>query len=115
VESGHLVFPLWWSSAKRDKAGAVAESAKFLVPVGAHFYKRGDYDSHCLLGPVFIRTRSEKEKCVRYDAFFPLFSMTRGETRSGGHLFPLAGWDNPILTPSEVMALDPRPSLIIYQ
>lgn len=29
--------------------------------------------------------------------------------------FPLAGWDNPILSPAEVMALDPRPSLIIYQ
>jgi len=29
--------------------------------------------------------------------------------------FPLAGYDNPILAPSEVMALDPRPSLIIYQ
>lgn len=29
--------------------------------------------------------------------------------------FPLAGWDNPILSPAEVMALDPRPSLIMYQ
>ena len=29
--------------------------------------------------------------------------------------FPLAGWDNPILSPAEVMALDPRPGLIIYQ
>lgn len=29
--------------------------------------------------------------------------------------FPLAGWDNPILSPSEVMALEPRPALIIYQ
>lgn len=29
--------------------------------------------------------------------------------------FPLAGFDNPLLSPEEVMALDPRPSLIIYQ
>lgn len=29
--------------------------------------------------------------------------------------FPLAGWDNPILSPAEVMSLDPRPGLIIYQ
>ena len=29
--------------------------------------------------------------------------------------FPLAGWDNPILSPAEVMALDPRPGLIMYQ
>jgi len=28
---------------------------------------------------------------------------------------PGAGWDNPLLTPSEVLALDPRPALIIYQ
>jgi hypothetical protein len=29
--------------------------------------------------------------------------------------FPLAGYDKPILSPREVMELDPRPSLIIYQ
>ncbi len=29
--------------------------------------------------------------------------------------FPLAGWDNPLLSPQEVMALEPRPSLIMYQ
>lgn len=29
--------------------------------------------------------------------------------------FPLAGWDDPILSPAEVMALEPRPSLIMYQ
>ena len=29
--------------------------------------------------------------------------------------FPLAGYDKPILSPQEVMELDPRPSLIIYQ
>jgi hypothetical protein len=29
--------------------------------------------------------------------------------------FPLAGWDNPLLSPAEVMALEPRPGLIIYQ
>jgi hypothetical protein len=29
--------------------------------------------------------------------------------------FPLAGWDNPLLTPAEVMSLDPRPGLIMYQ
>jgi hypothetical protein len=29
--------------------------------------------------------------------------------------FPLAGWDNPLLSPAEVMALEPRPSLIMYQ
>lgn len=29
--------------------------------------------------------------------------------------FPLAGFDDPLLSPDEVMALDPRPSLIIYQ
>ncbi|MFZ2781564.1 MAG: hypothetical protein WAZ99_08280 [Rectinemataceae bacterium] len=30
-------------------------------------------------------------------------------------VFPLAGYDDPLLTPEEVMALDPRPGLIIYQ
>jgi hypothetical protein len=29
--------------------------------------------------------------------------------------FPLAGYDKPLLSPQEVMDLDPRPSLIIYQ
>lgn len=29
--------------------------------------------------------------------------------------FPLAGWDNPLLSPEDVMALDPRPSLVMYQ
>jgi hypothetical protein len=29
--------------------------------------------------------------------------------------FPLAGYDSPLLSPAEVMALDPRPSLVIYQ
>ena len=29
--------------------------------------------------------------------------------------FPLAGWDNPLLSPQDVMALDPRPSLVMYQ
>ncbi|HOV93584.1 MAG TPA: hypothetical protein PLT87_01750 [Spirochaetales bacterium] len=29
--------------------------------------------------------------------------------------FPLAGYDSPLLSPAEVMGLDPRPSLIIYQ
>jgi len=29
--------------------------------------------------------------------------------------FPLAGYDIPLLSPEEVMALEPRPSLIIYQ
>ncbi|MCE5255270.1 MAG: hypothetical protein LLF89_00320 [Spirochaetaceae bacterium] len=29
--------------------------------------------------------------------------------------FPLAGYDTPLLSPEEVMALEPRPSLIIYQ
>jgi len=27
----------------------------------------------------------------------------------------LAGYDSPLLSPAEVMGLDPRPSLIIYQ
>lgn len=29
--------------------------------------------------------------------------------------FPLAGYDDPLLTPEEVMAIEPRPSLIMYQ
>lgn len=29
--------------------------------------------------------------------------------------FPLAGWDNPLLSPEDVMALDPRPGLVMYQ
>ncbi|MCX8013097.1 MAG: hypothetical protein N3A02_02250, partial [Rectinema sp.] len=29
--------------------------------------------------------------------------------------FPLAGFDEPLMTPSEVLQLDPRPSLILYQ
>jgi hypothetical protein len=29
--------------------------------------------------------------------------------------FPLAGFDDPILSPQEVMALEPRPGLILYQ
>ncbi|HEY9055093.1 MAG TPA: hypothetical protein VIO60_09765 [Rectinemataceae bacterium] len=29
--------------------------------------------------------------------------------------FPLAGFDQPLLTPEEVMALEPRPGLVIYQ
>lgn len=29
--------------------------------------------------------------------------------------FPLAGYDDPLLTPEQVMAIEPRPSLIMYQ
>ncbi|MCE1207065.1 MAG: hypothetical protein LWX00_06645, partial [Spirochaetia bacterium] len=29
--------------------------------------------------------------------------------------FPLAGFDNPLMSPAEVLALDPEPGLIIYQ
>jgi len=29
--------------------------------------------------------------------------------------FPLAGFDMPLMTPAEVMQLNPRPSLILYQ
>jgi len=29
--------------------------------------------------------------------------------------FPLAGWDNPLLSPEDVMALEPRPGLVMYQ
>ena len=29
--------------------------------------------------------------------------------------FPLAGYDNPLLSPEEVMALEPRPGLVMYQ
>jgi hypothetical protein len=29
--------------------------------------------------------------------------------------FPLAGFDDPLMRPEEVMALDPRPVLIMYQ
>lgn len=29
--------------------------------------------------------------------------------------FPAAGFDMPLMSPAEVMQLDPRPSLIIYQ
>ena len=92
TDSGNLFFPFWWASAKTVN-GEVTESAKFLVPVGAHFFKKDEYDTQNLLGPVLNRTANHQENYVRYDAFFPLFSMTTGQTRSGGHLFPLAGWE----------------------
>ena len=91
VDAGTTLFPLWWHSAIRE-AGELTESANFLVPIGAHFYKKGAYDTQNLLGPIFNRTENTLTKTTRYDALFPLFSLTHGETESGGHIFPLAGW-----------------------
>jgi hypothetical protein len=93
VDSGHLLFPFWWASAQTEN-GKVTESAEFWVPVGAHFFKKHVYDTRNLLGPVLNRTENVREHYVRYDAFFPLFSMTDGETRSGGRVFPVTGWES---------------------
>ncbi|MFA5203288.1 MAG: hypothetical protein WC708_02690 [Lentisphaeria bacterium] len=93
VDSGHLLFPFWWASAKTHN-GKVAESAEFWVPVGAHFFKKDAYDTRNLLGPILNRTENVRENYVRYDALFPLFSMTNGETRSGGRVFPVTGWES---------------------
>lgn len=91
-ESGQALLPLWWHSATLE-GGELAESADFLVPIGAHFYKKGEYDTRNILGPMFNRTENTRTKTVRYDAFFPFFSLTRGESESGGHIFPLVGWN----------------------
>ncbi|RJP94840.1 MAG: tetratricopeptide repeat protein [Desulfobacteraceae bacterium] len=87
-----LLFPLWWHSG-RNTGETVDESNRFLVPVGAHFYKKDVYETHNLMGPVFNRTENSSEKYVRYDAFFPLFLKTIGQDRSGGRVFPLFGWE----------------------
>ncbi len=91
VDAGRALLPLWWHSAILE-AGAVTESADFIIPLGAHFYKKDEYDTRNILGPMFNRTENTRTKTVRYDAFFPLFSLTRGREESGGHIFPLAGW-----------------------
>ncbi|MDO9265263.1 MAG: hypothetical protein Q7U02_14935, partial [Desulfosalsimonadaceae bacterium] len=87
-----LMFPLWWHSGKTVNERPEA-SDRFLVPIGAHFYKKGYYETYNLLGPMFNRTENSMDRYIRYDAFFPLFSMTRGEKRSGGRFFPLFGWE----------------------
>lgn len=92
VDSGRTLLPLWWRSALFER-GELTESAEFLVPVGAHFYRKGEYDTRNVLGPIFNRTENERTQTVRYDALFPLFSLTRGSEESGGHIFPLAGWN----------------------
>ncbi len=92
VESGRALFPLWWQSSTQTK-GTVSESADFLVPIGAHFYKKNEYDTRNILGPMFNRTENLLSQTVRYDAFFPFFSLTRGKAESGGHIFPIAGWN----------------------
>lgn len=92
TDTGRTLLPLWWHSATLS-GEATIESADFLVPVGAHFYKKDEYETHNLLGPVFNRTENTRSGTVRYDAFFPFFSMTRGEEEWGGHVFPLAGWN----------------------
>lgn len=90
-ESGRALLPLWWHSATLE-GGELTESADFIVPIGAHFYKKGEYDTRNILGPMFNRTENTRTGTVRYDALFPFFSLTRGESESGGHIFPLAGW-----------------------
>ena len=92
VDTGRALLPLWWHSAIIED-NAVTESADFLIPIGAHFYKKGEYDTRNILGPLFNRTENSLTETVRYDAFFPFFSRTRGPTESGGHIFPLAGWN----------------------
>lgn len=91
VDTGRVLFPLWWHSATLE-TGTVSKSADFLVPLGAHFYKKDEYDTRNILGPMFNRTENTRTQTVRYDAFFPFFSFTRGREESGGHVFPLAGW-----------------------
>lgn len=90
VTEGRLLFPFWWQS-EVVKKGELTESASFLVPVGAHLYKAGEYNTQNLLGPVFNRTVNPIQNHVRYDAFFPFFSLTLGANRNGGRVFPLAG------------------------
>jgi hypothetical protein len=90
ADTGRTLLPLWWRSSTRE-AGTLTESADFLVPFGAHFYRKGEYDTQNVLGPIFNRTENTRTATVRYDAFFPFFSLTRGEAESGGHVFPLAG------------------------
>ncbi len=90
--SGRLVFPLWFHSDS-FVSGVKDESADFIVPVGAHLYKKDEFETRNLLGPVFNRTANVKTGTVRYDALFPFFSLTLGEQESAGRIFPLAGWD----------------------
>ncbi len=91
-EKGRLLFPLWWQSEER-RDNEVWASARFFVPIGAHLFKKNEYETENLLGPVFTRTASNpRGDFVRYDAFFPFLSWTAGRTRSGGRVFPLAGW-----------------------
>jgi hypothetical protein len=92
VRSGRLVVPLWFHS-DTFVSGEKEAAADFIVPMGAHLYKRGEYETRNLLGPVFNRTANLRTGTVRYDALFPFFSLTSGDHESAGRLFPLAGWD----------------------
>jgi len=87
---GHLLFPFWWHS-QQFIGETLEQSASFLIPIGAHLYKQGVYETRNLLGPVLNRTENKVHDYVRYDAFFPFFSLTLGSRRSGGRIFPLAG------------------------
>ncbi len=91
TDAGKLLFPLWWHASRRN-GERLEESADFVVPIGAHLYKRGVYETRNLLGPVFNRTENELTHTVRYDILFPFLSRTLGAGASGGRLFPLFGW-----------------------
>ncbi len=91
AHAGHLLFPFWWRSSE-SRGDEIVKSTSFVVPLGAHFFKKDEYETHNLLGPMFNRTENKAKQYVRYDAFFPLFSATTGKRRSGGHVFPIAGW-----------------------
>lgn len=90
--TGHTVLPIWWRSAEYV-GGELETSASFVVPIGAHFFRRGEYETYNVAGPVFTRLTNERQKYTRYDVCFPFFSWTTGESISGGRIFPLFGWD----------------------
>ncbi len=87
---GRMLFPFWWRS-RLTLQGTLEQSASFLVPIGAHLYKKGVYETRNILGPILNRTENKVHDYVRYDGLFPFFSLTLGSSRSGGRFFPLAG------------------------
>lgn len=90
--SGKLVLP-FWLHAEAFEGDVRTESADFVVPIGARLYKKDEYETRNLMGPVFNRTADLKNRSVRYDALFPFFQLTVGDDESAGRVFPFAGWD----------------------
>ena len=90
---GRTLLPLWWRSAEYIN-GELHASSAFVVPIGAHFFRQGEYDTINVAGPLFTRLRNDRLNFTRYDALFPLLSRTAGPHVSGGRVFPLFGWEN---------------------